>query len=154
MRTAVILSALLALPAAAQTPAEALARLMMDACVFDSPTPAVDELMLTDAGFENTSHGDGTAEFAAPSGATLAYASREGFASCEMVLPGILDGFGDLAAALSAEIGARYEGAVPGQSEEGFDWILPVQDGAVTTTSLTLGPDGAATLVSATEAAR
>lgn len=103
---------LAALPAAAQSPSEALARLMMDACVFDSVTPSVDEALLTESGFESAGVGDGTASYAAPSGATLDYATRDDFASCELRLPGIGDaGFGLLATALAAEIGERYGSA-------------------------------------------
>ena len=169
---AILAAALLAGPAIAQTPSEALARLMMDACIFDTATPAIDESMLEAAGFEGTGHGDGTAEFAAPSGATLSYAAREGFASCEMRLPGIgEEGFEPLATALSAAIAERVEaapeeppvggegavapsGLVAGQDEDGFEWEFAARDGAVTRALLALAEDGAATLTAATEVAR
>ena len=130
---------LAALPAAAQTPSEALARLMMDACVFDSVTPSVDEALLTESGFDSAGVGDGTASYAAPSGATLDYATRDDFASCELRLPGIgEDGFAPLAMALAAEIGTRY-----GSAEERDDAGASVAEGEADDPSIAGAAGGA-----------
>ena len=141
MRTlpAILAAMAFAAPAAAQTPSEALARLMMDACVFDTVTPSVDEALLTESGFESAGVGDGTASYAAPSGATLDYATRDGFASCELRLPEIGEaGFDPLATALAAEIGTRY-----GSAEERDDAGASVAEGQADSPSIAGAGGGA-----------
>ena len=146
----------LAQPAADLATPEALAAFVMEACVYETPTPEVSEDAIQAAGFALAERGEETVEFAAPDGSTLALGARdETFASCELRLPDRSEAFFEaLAQAMSAAIGERYPVADLESLEDGMMWRLEPAPELLTETELSHLENGDVLVVSATEVGR
>ena len=139
MRYTALAFPLLALPAAAGTHATpaALATFLVSACIEGTSLNAD---AVAAAGF--TASGDGS-DYTSDDGLTLDIAARDGFMSCELVVPSVTeDGLGATALELAAAIGEAFDEAKTGSVEDGMLWTIPRGDTLVTEAALRLSETG------------
>ncbi|SDY39607.1 hypothetical protein [Citreimonas salinaria] len=131
---------------------EALAGFALDVCVVTADAPDMGE---TIGDFTQVTQDEGSARYEHPQGLTLAFAMRQDFFSCELVVPEASEAFfSALYASFGTEIQSRFEADDFEQVEDGQVWEIYTEDGLLVETELQQDEGGRITLTSSTETAQ